>query len=72
MLHTFSPTHQPCITKSAPGLYFMVVADPALHGWSKILAFIVGKTEMLGQVVFTVKGTLLGRLFGAESVVVAF
>ncbi len=50
----------------------MVEADPAFHGWSMKLAFIVGKTEVLTQVVFTVECTFLSRLFGAKHVVVAF
>ncbi len=72
MLHTLCPTHQSRITKTAPRLDFMVEADPAFHGWSMKLAIIVGKTEVLTQVVFTVECTLLSRLFGAKHVVVAF
>ncbi len=50
----------------------MDVADPAFHGWSIILAFVMGKAEVLTQMVFAVECALLSRLFSAKLVVVAF
>ena len=72
MLHTLGPAHQSRVTKPTPRLNLMIITDPALHGWSVKLAFIVGKTEMLSQVIFTEKGALLSRLFRTETVIVAF
>ena len=50
----------------------MIVADPALHGWTVKFTFVVRKTKMLCQMVFAVESALLSRLFHAELIIVGF